>query len=101
MPVWISGADIVLHGLRSTGNRVVHMAVQHFMELQDRILRDRDGVIAIVYDIQHITVSGNFPFISVFRRRFLSHQLPDTCVCRYDPFNGVGCFGALNLGDLH
>ena len=30
MSVWIGGADIVLHGFRSTSNRVVHMVVHHF-----------------------------------------------------------------------
>ena len=50
MPVWIGGADIVLHSFRSSCDRVVHMAVQHFMKLQDIVLRNRDGIIAIMYD---------------------------------------------------
>ena len=43
--LWIrvSGTDIILDTFGSAGHRVVHIAVQNFMELKDIVLRDRNG----------------------------------------------------------
>ena len=101
MTVWISGADIILHAFCLPRHRVVHVAVQNFMQLQNVVPRNRNGIKIFVDDIQRITVSGNFLLISVSGRSFFFDQLADTCACGDNPLNRIGCFGALNLGDFH
>ena len=101
MTVWISGADIILHAFCLPRHRVVHVAVQNFMQLQNVVPRNWNGIKIFVDDIQRITVSSNFLLISVSGRSFFFDQLADTCACGDNPLNRIGCFGALNLGDFH
>lgn len=78
MTVRVSGTDIILDILGSAGHSVIHMAVQNFMGLQDIVLRDWNGIEALVDDVQHITITGDFLLIAVLGSRFLLDQLLDT-----------------------
>ena len=66
MTVGIGRTNIILHCLSLPRKRIVHMAVQHLMKLKDIVLRDGDGVIALMDDAQHIAVSG-YQLLSLFR----------------------------------
>ena len=77
------------------------MAVQNFMQLQDIVLRERDDIKTLVYDIKDITISSDLLFISIFGRSLFLYQLPDTGVCGYNSFNGIGRLGALHFCYLY
>ena len=49
--VGIGCANVILYALCSTCHGVVHMAIQNFMELQNVIGSNRDGIKALVDDI--------------------------------------------------
>ena len=101
MSVRISRADIVLDGFRSSGNRIIHMAVKNFMQLKNIVLRNRDYVKTLVNDSQHIPVTGYFLFVTVPWSCLFRNQLSDTCARCNDPLNRVGCLRALDLRDFN
>ena len=101
MSIRIGGADIVLHILRFSHHRVIHVTVQNLMELQNIVLRERDCVETLMNDIQYIPVSGNFLFVAVFRCCLFLYQLTDTGACCDNTFDRIGCFGALHLCNLY
>ena len=101
MAVGIGGADVVLHVFGPARHGVVHVAVEDLVELQDVVLGDGDGVEVLMDKVQHISVTSDFLFVPVSRRRFLLYKLPDTGVCGHDALNGIGCLSALHLCNLH
>ena len=101
MTVRIGGSDIILHAFCAARKRVIHVAVQDFVKLQDIVLRNWYRVKALVNDTQHVAVSGNLLLISVPRRGFLLDELPDSGACGNDALNGIRCLSTLYFGDLH
>ena len=101
MSVRVSGTDVVLHILRAAAHRIIHMTVQNFMELQDKILCDGNGIKIFVNDIQHIAIPGDFLLVPVFWRGLFFDQLSDARTGRYNSFNGIGCLCTLNFGDFY
>ena len=65
-------------------HRVVHVAVQNFMQLQNVVPRNWNGIKIFVDDIQRITVSGNFLLISVSGRSFFFDQLADSSLLQVE-----------------
>ena len=101
MTVRIGGSDIILHAFCAARKRVVHVAVEDFVKLQDIVLRNWYRVKALVNDTQHVAVSGDLLLISVPRRGFLLDELPDSGTRGDNALNGIRCLGALYLGNLH
>ena len=101
MSVLHGRADIVLHVLGMTGNRVVRVTVKDLVQLKDIVARDRDGVKALVNDGKNVAVPGDLLLAAVTRRRLLFNELPDARIRGHDAFYGVGGLGTLDLGDLH
>ena len=75
MTVQMSCANIILHVFRFVCHRVVHVTVQDFMKLKDVILRDWNYIKTFKDQTQHIAVSGDFLFVTIFWRRFFFNQL--------------------------
>ena len=92
---------IVLHSLCPDSYWIVHMAVENLMELKDVILRDGNGIKALMDDAQHISIACDFLLIAVLWRGLLLNQLSDTCIGCNNAFNSVRCLRALNLGDFN
>ena len=101
LPVRPGGGDIILDVLDLTSHWIVHLAVENFVQLQNNILRDRNGIKILMNDRQRVTVTRDFLLVAVSGRGFFLDQLFDTRARRHDPLNGVGAFRALNLCDLH
>ena len=101
MSVWIGGADIVLHIFGSASHRVIHVVIQDFVQLQDIILCDGDHIKIFVDDIQYIPIPSDLLLIPIPRCCFFLNELPYAGIRCDDPFDGVGCFRALDLSDLH
>ena len=101
MTVRIGGSDIILHAFCAARKRVIHVAVQDFVKLQDIVLRNWYRVKALMNDTQHIAVSSDLLLVTVPRRSFLFDELPDSGTRGDDALNGIRCLGALYLGNLH
>ena len=101
MTVRIGSGDIILCDLCASRKRVIHVAVEDFVKLQDVVLRDWYRVKALVNDTQHIAVTDDLLLIPVPRRGFLLDKLPDSGTRGDNALNGVRCLGALYLGNLH
>ena len=101
MTVRIGGSDIILHAFCAARKRVIHVAVQDFVKLQDIVLRDWNRIKALVNDAQHIAVTCNFLLVTVSRRGFLLDELPDSGTRGDDALDGIRCLGALYLGNFH
>ena len=101
MSIGIGCADIILYVLRPSCDGVVHVAVQNLMQLQNIILRNRNHIKIFMNEVQDITVACNLLFITVARRRFFLHELLDSGAGGHDSLDGIGCFGALHLCNLH
>ena len=101
MTVRIGGSDIILHTFCAARKRVIYVAVQDFVKLQNVVLRDWNRVKALVNDPQHIAVSGNFLLITVSRRGFLLNELPDSGTRGDNALDGIRRLSALYLGNLH
>ena len=101
MTVRIGGSDIILHAFCAARKRVIHVAVQDFMKLQDIVLRNWYRVKALVNDTQHIAVTCDFLLVTVSRRGFLLDELPDSGTRGDDALDGIRCLGALYLGNFH
>ena len=101
MTVRIGGSDIILHAFCAARKRVIHVAVQDFVKLQDIVLRNWYRVKTLMNDTQHIAVSSNLLLISVPRRGFLLDELPDSGTRGDDALDGIRCLSALYLGNLH
>ena len=101
MTVRVGGGDIILHTFCAARKRVIHVAVQNFVKLQDVVLRNWNRVKALVNNAQHITVTCNLLLIPVPRRGFLFDKLPDSGTRGDDALDGIRCLGALYLGNFH
>ena len=101
MAVRIGSGDIILRDFCAARKRVIHVAVQDFVKLQDIVLRDWNRIKALVNNTQHIAVSGNFLLVTVSRRGFLLDELPDSGTRGDDALDGIRCLGALYLGNFH
>ena len=101
MTVRVGGGDIILHTFCAARKRVIHVAVQNFVKLQDVVLRNWNRVKALVNDTQHIAVSGDFLLVTVSRRGFLFDELPDSGTRGDDALNSIRCLSTLYLGNLH
>lgn len=84
MTIRVSGTDIILDTLGSARQRIIHMSVQNFMQLQDVVLRNRNSIKTLVNNVQHITISCNFLFITVLWCSFFFDQLPDAGACSHN-----------------
>ena len=51
--------------------------------------------------VQHIPIAHDLVLITVPRRSLFFKELLHAGTGGYDPFDFIGCFGALDLGDLH
>ena len=51
MTIRVSGTNVVLHTFRPACHRIIHVAIQNFMKLQDIILRNRNRIKAFVNNI--------------------------------------------------
>ena len=100
-PVRIRSAYIILHVLGFARHRIAHMRIKHFVQLQDVVARDGNGVEVFVYDVERVAVAGYLLLVAVPRRRPFFDQLPDTRACGQNALYRVGRFGALDLGYLY
>ena len=89
MTVRIGGSDIILHAFCAARERVIHVAVQDFVKLQNIVLRNWYRVKALMNDTQHIAVSSNFLLVTVSRRGFLLDELPDSGTRGDDALDGI------------
>ena len=101
MTIRVGRADIVLDALGSASHRVVHMAVQNFMQLQDIVLRNGNGIETLMDDVQDIAVACDFLFIAVLGRCLFLDQLLDTGAGGDNALDSIGCLRALHLCNLH
>ena len=95
--VRIRSAYIILHVLGFARHRIAHMRVKHFVQLQDVVARERNGVKALVYDIERVAIAGDLLLVAVPRRSLFLDQLPDARARGHDALNGIGRLGALDL----
>ena len=101
MPVRVSGTNIVLYILGVARKRVVHVTVQYFVELQDVVPRNWNGVEVLVNNVQNIAVSNNLLLITVPWRSFFLNKLFNPCIRGDNALNGIRCFGALYLSNFN
>ena len=101
MAVGVSGADVVLDIFSASSHRIVHVAAENLVELQDEILGNGDGIKIFVDDIQHIAIASNFLLITISGGGLVFYQLPDAGIGGHYPFNGVGGLCTLDFGNLN
>lgn len=65
------------------------MDVENFMKLQNMVLRDGNGIEALMNDSENIPVSGYFLLISILRRSPLFNKLPDSRIRCDNTFDGI------------
>ena len=97
LPIRISCADIILHRLCSSCKWVIHMTVQHLMQLKYIILSYRYRIKAFMYNPQHIPVTCYLFLGSVLRCGLLLNQLLYSCICCDYTLYGIGRLRALDL----
>lgn len=101
MTVRVGGADIVLDSLCAACYRIIHMAAENFMKLQDVVLRNGNGIEALMNDSKNISILGYFLLVTVLRRRLFFNKLPDSRIRCNNTLDGVRCLGTLYLGNFH
>ena len=101
MTVRIGDADIILYVLCLSCHRIVHVTIHDLMKLQDIISCQRNHIKAFMNDRKHISISCNLLLISVLGSGLLLNQLSDSCTCRDNSFDCIGCLCTLNLRNLN
>ena len=71
------------------------------MHLKNEILRDRNGIEALMYYRKNISVSCNLLFIAVFGCSFLCYKLLESGACSDNSFNSIRSFSTLYLSNFN
>ncbi len=104
-----SGYDLSIFGafsygvvrvLSLAGDRIIAIAMGVAMQLQDRVRRDGDVIVAFVDRIKHIAIAGYLAFVAVRRLWFIGHQFAQPLVGSRYVLNLVRSGDALILCDL-